>query len=80
MYTLPNIIETLDMTYNPLGEDTISAIDTLRSMFEMAEYFEVDYSNEERTLFSVENETDEELIKAVVEGLYEDVQGKVYNR
>ena len=79
MYTLPNIIKTLDTNYSPLGEDTITAIETVRQMFEMAEYFEVDYSDEERTLLSVENETDEELIKAVVEGLYEDVHNKVYN-
>lgn len=78
MYAIPTIIEELNRTYNPLGEDTVSAIGTLRQIFEIAEYFEVDYSDEERTLLSVENETDEELIKAVVDGLYEDVHNKVY--
>ena len=45
----------------------------------IAEYFEVDYSDEERTLLSVENETDEDLIKAVVDGLYYDIHDKMYN-
>jgi len=79
MYALPTIIEELHKTYNPLGEETVLAIETLRRMFEIAEYFEVNYSDEERTLLSVENETDEELIKAVVDGLYEDIHTKVYN-
>lgn len=79
MYQLPNIIESLDHTQSSLAEDTIAAIETLHQMFEIAAYFEVDYNDEERTLLSVENEPDEALIRSVLDGLYEEVQGRMFN-
>ncbi len=79
MYAIETIIDEINRDCKPVSKDTATAIETLREMFEMAEYFEVEYCDEERVLLSVENETDEELIKAVVDGLYEDIHSRIYN-
>jgi hypothetical protein len=77
MYAMKSAIEEAAGRYGQISEETRIGIDNLRQLFEAAAHYEVDYSDEERTLLAVENETDEELIAAVVEGLLEDMCEKL---
>jgi hypothetical protein len=77
MYTMQDLIEEATMNADYISTTTRIAIDNLRQMFEAAEYHEVDYSEEEKTLLSIENETEDDLVLAVVEGLLDDMHEKM---
>ena len=67
------IIEDLNRSSSRVDKNQIDAIDTLNQINEFAEFYEVGHYDDEQFVLSTDNEINKELIKAIVDGLCEEI-------